>query len=68
MADEKCMTQKLVEGFGLEFPKDARKFAEIFLKSEDENFDQLLNDLAEAFPEKRESILGVPVQVDDAES
>ena len=68
MADEKCMTQKLMEGFGLEFPKDARKFAEIFLKSEDGDLDQLLNDLVKTFPEKRESILSVPVHVDDAES
>lgn len=64
MAEEKCITQKLVEGFGLDFPKDAEKFAEIFLKfSEDEPLGQLIDDLVEAFPDKKNSILSVPVHV-----
>ena len=30
MAEEKCFTERFMEGFGLEFPKDANKFLEIF--------------------------------------
>ena len=29
MPSEKCFTQRFMEGFGLEFPKDADRFVEI---------------------------------------
>ena len=58
-----------MEGFGLEFPKDADKFFEIFERfAEGGTLGSLQDDLVEAFPEKRESILGVPVYVDYGES
>jgi hypothetical protein len=64
---EKSFTQKYIEGFGLEFPKDADKFLEIFEKfSEQEGtFDQFVDELIEAFPDKKESILNVTVLTDE---
>jgi len=62
LPEEKCFSQRLMEGFGLEFPKDADKFLEIFERfSEGGTLGQLHGDLAKAFPEKSESILSVPV-------
>ena len=54
-----------MEGFGLEFPQDADNFLDIFERFADGGtFDQLTNELCEAFPDKRESILSVPAYVD----
>ena len=65
MAEQKSVTQKFIEGFGLEFPQDAEKFIEIFERFADGGtLGQFTADLCEAFPEKRESILSVPVYVD----
>jgi hypothetical protein len=63
MSDDKCFTQKFMEGFGLEFPKDADNFVEIFSRFADEGgtFGQLIEELVEAFPEKKDRILGVPL-------
>jgi len=54
-----------MEGFGLEFPKDVDKFLEIL-----ENFDQdggtfgqLVDELGEVFPEKRDRIIDAPIRV-----
>ena len=59
-----------MERFELEFPKDAKKFTEMIEKNFSENgtLGQLFDDLAEALPEKRESILSIPIYVDDGES
>jgi hypothetical protein len=63
MADEKCFTQRFMEGFGLEFPKDVDRFIEIFIKfSEDSGtIGQLIDEWVEAFPEKKDRILGLPI-------
>ena len=63
MSEDKCFTQRFMEGFGLDFPEDANKFVEIFTRYGDEGgtFGQLINDLVEAFPDKRERILSIPV-------
>ncbi len=55
MAEEKYFTQRFMERFGLEFPKDAKKFAEIIEKNFSENgtLGQLFDDVAKAFPKKR---------------
>jgi hypothetical protein len=52
-----------MEGFGLDFPKDAEKFVEIFSRFADENgtFGQLIEELLEAFPDKKNQILGIPM-------
>jgi len=66
MAEDKCFTERFMEGFGLEFPEDADKFLSIFERfAEGGTFGQLQDDLVEAFPDKRESILSVPIYVDD---
>jgi hypothetical protein len=57
MAEDKYLTQRREAGFGLESPKDAEKFLKIFERFADGGtFGQLLADLLEAFPDKRESI------------
>ena len=63
MSEGKCVTQRLMEGFGLEFPKDADKFVEIFTRKGDEGgtFGHLIDELIEAFPDKKEVILSIPV-------
>ena len=62
MSEDKCFTQRFIEGFGLEFPKDADKFLEIFERfAEGGSFEQLQGDLVEAFPDKQETILSIPV-------
>ena len=66
MADDKRFTERFMEGFGLEFPKDADKFLEIFERFADGGtFGRLSDELCEAFPDKRESILSVPIYVND---
>jgi hypothetical protein len=66
MTEEKCFTQKYIEGFGLEFPKDANKFLEVMEKSDKENWTlgQFFEALIKAFPDKKESILNVPAYAD----
>ena len=61
----KNQQNKIMEGFELGFPQDADKFLDIFERfADDETFDQLTNELCEAFPDKREIILSVPVYFD----
>ena len=63
MSEDKCITQRFMEGFGLDFPKDADKFVEIFSRfgHEGGTFGQLIEELVEAFPEKKDQILGIPI-------
>lgn len=67
MAEEKSFTQEYIEGFGLEFPKDSDKFLEIFEKfsKQEGTFDQFVDELIEAFPDRKESILNVTVLTDE---
>jgi hypothetical protein len=60
--DERAIAQ-FVEGFGLEYPKDAEKFFEIFFGQEDgeKPVGELFDELIEAFPDKKESILNFPM-------
>ena len=63
--EEESIAQSLVEGYGLEFPKDADKFFDIFFRFEDGGtVGELFDALVEAFPEKKESILNVPMYVE----
>ncbi len=60
--EEKSIPQLFVEGYGLEFPKDVDMFFEIFLGFEDGGtIGELFDALIEAFPDKKESILNVPI-------
>ena len=67
MAEEKSFTQEYIESFGLEFPQDFDKFLEIFKKfsEQDKTFDQFVDELIEAFPDKKESILNATVLTDE---
>ena len=60
--DERSIAQ-FIEGFGLEYPKDAEKFFEIFFGGEDgeKPVGELFDALIEAFPDKKESILNFPM-------
>jgi hypothetical protein len=60
--DEKSIAQ-FIEGFGLEYPKDAEKFFEIFFGHEEGEITvgELFDELIEAFPDKKESILNFPM-------
>ena len=60
--DERSIAQ-FIEGFGLEYPKDAEKFCEIFFGGEDgeKPVGELFDKLIEAFPDKKESILNFPM-------
>ena len=63
MAGEKFITQKFLESFGLDYPEDLEKFHEVFFKFTDKggSLNQLFKDLIEAFPEKKDRILNVPL-------
>ncbi len=51
-----------MERYGLEFPVDADKFFEIFLRFENGGaVGGLFDELIEAFPDKKESILNFPM-------
>jgi hypothetical protein len=65
MSGEKSFTQRFMEGFGLEFPEDADKFLQAFTRFSEGGgtFGQLIVELVEAFPEKKERILGVSIGV-----
>ena len=54
---------QFVEGFGLEYPEDAEKFFEIFFGHEEgeKTVGELFDELIEAFPDKKESILNFPM-------
>lgn len=67
MAEEKGFTQKYIEGFGLEFPNDANKFLEIFDKFSKQGgtYNQFVDELIEAFPNKKESILSITAMTDE---
>ncbi|MCK5418908.1 MAG: hypothetical protein KAI93_10390 [Desulfobacterales bacterium] len=60
--DERAIAQ-FVKGFGLEYPKDAEKFFEIFFGHEEgeKTVGELFDELIEAFPDKKESILNFPM-------
>jgi hypothetical protein len=62
MADDKCFTQRYMEAFGLEFPKDADRFLEILERFDNRGgtIGQLTDGLVEAFPEKKDRILSLP--------
>ena len=63
MAGEKFITQKFMEGFGLDYPEDLEKFNEVFFNftREGGSLNQLFKDLVEAFPDKKEKILNAPM-------
>jgi hypothetical protein len=63
MAGEKFITQKFIEDFGLDYPKDLEKFNEVFFNftREGGSLNQLFKDLVEAFPDKKEKIRNVPM-------
>jgi len=63
MAGEKFISQKFMEGFGLDYPEDLEKFHEVFYNftREGGSLNQLFKDLIAAFPEKRDRILNVPL-------
>ena len=56
-------TAQFIEGFGLEYPKDAEKFCEIFFEYEEgeKTVGEVFDELIEAFPDKKESILNFPM-------
>jgi len=60
--DERSIAQ-FIEGFVLEYPKDVEKFFEIFFGHEDAEkpVGELFDELIEAFPDKKESILNFPM-------
>jgi hypothetical protein len=63
MAGEKFITQKFMEGFGLNYPEDLEKFNEAFsnFTSNGGSLNQLFKDLVETFPDKKEKILNAPM-------
>jgi len=60
---KKCFTQRFMEGFGLEFPKDADRFVEIFTRFAEAGgtFGQFIDELVVAPPEKKDQISGLPI-------
>ena len=60
---EKSITQKAIEGFGLDYPDDTERFLEVFGESTREGgtLEGIFEALIEAFPEKKESILNFPM-------
>ena len=63
MAGEKFITQKFMEGFGLDYPEDLEKFNEVFFNftREGGSINQLFKDLVEVFPNKKEKIRNAPM-------
>jgi len=63
MTGEKFITQKFMEGFGLDYPEDLEKFHGVFIKFTDRggSLNQLFRDLVEAFPDKKEKIQNAPM-------
>ena len=63
MAGEKFIAREFMEDFGLDYPEDLEKFHAVFFKftAEGGSLDQLFKDLIEAFPEKKDRILNVPL-------
>ena len=63
MAGEKFITQKFMEGFGLDYPQDLERFNEVFVKftGNGGSLYQLFKDLVEAFPDKKEKMLNAPM-------
>ena len=58
----KYIIKTFIEGFGLEYPKDYPKFAEIMGRFDDGGtVGELFDALIEAFPDKKESILDFPM-------
>ena len=56
------IVKTFIEGFGLEFPKDYEKFAEVMGRFDDGGtVGELFDALIEAFPDKKESILDFPM-------
>ena len=60
---EKSFTQKAVEGWGLDYPQDVEKFLEVLEESTGEGgtLEGMFNAMIKAFPEKKETILSIPV-------
>jgi hypothetical protein len=63
MAGEKFITQKFMEGFGLDYPQDLERFNEVFVKftGNGGSLYQLFKDLVEVFPDKKEKMLNAPM-------
>jgi len=63
MAAEEFITNKFMEGFGLDYPEDLEKFNEVFsnFTREGGSPNQLFKDLVEVFPNKREKIRNAPM-------
>ena len=63
--DERSIAQ-FIEGFDLEYPKDAEKFFEIFFGYEEgeKTVGEVFDELIEAFPDKKESILNFPMHAE----
>jgi hypothetical protein len=63
VTEEKFISQKFMEGFGLNYPKDLEKFKEVFgtFTGNGGSLYQLCKDLAKAFPDKKEKILNAPM-------
>ena len=58
----KYIIKTIIEGFGLEYPKDHPKFAEVFSRFDEMlTIGELFAALIEAFPDKKESILDFPM-------
>jgi hypothetical protein len=61
----KYIIKTFIEGFGLEFPKDYEKFAEVMGRFENGGTARELYDaLIETFPDKKESILAFPMYIE----
>ena len=60
---EKSFTQKALEGFGLDYPDDVEKFLEVLEASTGEGgtLGGMFEALIEAFPDKKDRILNVPL-------
>ena len=56
-----------MEGFGLDYPEDADKFREVFFKFADDGgtVKQFFKAMINAFPDKRNSILNIPMYSED---
>jgi len=63
MTGEKYFIRRFMEAFGLEFPKDADRSVEILEKFDDGGgtIGKLFDDVMEAFPEKKDRILSLPI-------
>ena len=65
MADEQFFTQRFMEGFGLDFPKDADRFVDILERFDEDGgtIGQLFEEVVEAFSDKKDQILSLPIHI-----